>query len=74
MRRLLAFVGGVLSGGVIGAAIALLFTPASGDTMRESVRARYAAALKAGQDAAAQRRLDLEARLIEMTGPHPAAK
>jgi gas vesicle protein len=72
MRRLLAFIGGVLSGGAIGTAVALLFTPASGGAMREGVRARYADAIKAGQEAAAQKRQELEARLYEITGPHPA--
>lgn len=71
MRRLLAFAGGILSGGAIGTAVALLFTPASGDSMRRGIRDRYAAAIKAGQDAAAQKRQDLQVRLAEMTGPHP---
>ena len=39
MRRLLAFLGGVLGGGLIGTTVALLFTPASGDSMREGLRA-----------------------------------
>ncbi len=72
MRRLLAFIGGALSGGAIGTAIALLFTPASGTTMRKSLRARYQQAVEAGHAAAAHRRAELEAQLVEMTGPHPA--
>jgi len=71
MRRMLAFIGGVLSGGAIGTAIALLFTPTSGDSMRTSLRERVARAKQAGQEAAAQKRMELEAQLIEMTGPHP---
>jgi gas vesicle protein len=73
MRRWLAFIGGVLSGGAIGTAVALLFTPESGGAMRQSLRERYANALKAGDEAAARKRLQLEARLAEMTGPHPPA-
>ncbi len=72
MRRLLAFIGGALTGGAIGTAIALLFTPASGSTMRQSLRARYQRAVEAGQTAAVHRRTELEAQLVEMTGPHPA--
>lgn len=71
MRRMLAFIGGVLSGGAIGTAIALLFTPASGDSMRASLRDRADRAKQAGQEAAAQKRRELEAQLVEMTGPHP---
>jgi gas vesicle protein len=72
MRRLLAFIGGALTGGAIGTAIALLFTPASGGTMRQGLRARYQRAVEVGQTAATQRRAELEAQLVEMTGPHPA--
>jgi gas vesicle protein len=71
MRRLLAFIGGALAGGAIGTAIALLFTPASGGTMRQGLRARYQRAVEAGQTAATQRRAELEAQLVAMTGPHP---
>ncbi len=71
MRRFLAFLGGVLSGGAIGTAVGLLFTPQSGDTMRESLRQRYARAREAGNAAAEHRRRELEAQLAEMTGPHP---
>jgi gas vesicle protein len=71
MRRLLAFIGGALTGGTIGTAVALFFTPASGSTMRGGLRARYQRAVEAGQAAAAQKRAELETQLIEMTGPHP---
>lgn len=70
MRRLLAFLGGVLSGGAIGTAVALLFTPASGDSMRRGLRRRYQGALEAGQIAAQRKRQELEAQLVAMTGPH----
>jgi hypothetical protein len=72
MRRLWAFIGGALTGGVIGTAIALLFTPASGGTMRRGLRTRYRQAVEAGQTAATHRRAELEAQLVEMTGPHPS--
>lgn len=71
MRRILAFFGGVLSGGAIGTAMALLFTPRSGDAMRETLHQRYLNALAAGNEAAALQRQALEAKLVEMTGPHP---
>ncbi len=73
MRRALAFVGGVLSGGAIGTAVALLFSPKPGDAMRDGLRGRYQRALQAGREAAAQRRAELEAQLAAMTGAeHPA--
>ncbi len=74
MRRALAFVGGVLSGGAIGTAVALLFSPKSGDAMRDGLRARYERALQAGREAAAQRRAELEAQLAAMTGAEEPAE
>ncbi len=70
MRRLLAFIGGVLSGGMAGTLIGLLFTPASGHDMRYGLRQRYQNAIQAGQQAAADKRRELEAQLSELTsGP-----
>ncbi len=68
MRRMLAFLGGILSGGAIGTAIALLFTPKSGDSMRHGLRARYRNAIRAGEEAAALKRAELEAKLVEIAG------
>ena len=74
MRRALAFVGGVLSGGELGTAVALLFSPKSGDAMRDGLRGRYERALQAGREAAAQRRAELEAQLAAMTGAEEPAE
>jgi len=74
MRRALAFVGGVLSGGAIGTAVALLFSPSSGDAMRDGLHERYQRALQAGHEAAAQRRAELEAQLAAMTGAEGPAE
>jgi gas vesicle protein len=71
MRQLLAFVGGVLSGAAVGTAVVLLFTPASGSTMRQSLRERVDYAMEVGEAAAQRKRAELEAQLVEMTGPHP---
>ncbi len=71
MRRMLAFFGGLLSGSAIGTAVVLLFTPASGDALRGGLREHVNRAVRAGQDAAAQKRLEMESQLIDMTGPHP---
>lgn len=71
MRRVMAFLGGVLSGGAIGTAVALLFAPRSGDSMRLGLRQRVASARAAGDEAAAQRRRELEARLRNLTGAPP---
>ncbi len=68
MRRMLAFVGGVLSGGAIGAMVGLLFTPDPGKASRLSWRARWQRALEAGRAAAEARRAELEAQFQALTG------
>ncbi len=75
MRRWLAFIGGVLSGGAIGAVVGLLFTPDPGKASRLSWRARWQRALEAGQAAAEQRRAELEAQLQALlSGEPPSAE
>jgi gas vesicle protein len=67
MRRVLLFLGGILSGGTVGTVLALLFTPNSGASMRGDLRSRYQNALKAGEQAAQQKRAELEQQLAAMT-------
>lgn len=68
MSRLAKFAGGVLSGGVIGTLLGLLFTPDSGDAMRAGLRARYRNAVTVGKAAGELKRLELEAQFTQMTG------
>ncbi|NLX10143.1 MAG: YtxH domain-containing protein [Chloroflexi bacterium] len=70
MRRLLAFVGGVLSGGALGTGLVLFFTPASGDTLRERLRTRLFRAAQAGERAGQLKRQELEMELVSMTTPY----
>lgn len=69
MRRLMFFTGGVLCGVMIGAAVALLLAPASGDSMREDARRRFDGMMVEAQLAADKRRRELETQLAEMTTP-----
>jgi gas vesicle protein len=71
MRRLMFFTGGVLCGVMIGAAVALLLAPASGDSMREDARRRFDEMMVEAQLAADKRRRELETQLAEMTTPPP---
>ncbi len=72
MSRLASFAGGLLSGGLLGTLIGLLFTPDSGDEMRRQLRTRYRNALAAGSAAAELKRLEMEADLARLTGAPPA--
>jgi gas vesicle protein len=74
MRRLMFFAGGVLCGVVIGAAVALLLAPASGDAMREDAQSRFDGMLTEARLASERRRRELEAELAELTSPTPVPK
>ncbi len=72
MRRLMFFTGGILCGLMIGAAVGLLLTPASGDTLRSDARNRFEDAKAEARLASEQRRRELEAQLAAYT--HTPAK
>ena len=74
MRRLMFFAGGVLCGVVVGATVALLLTPESGDAMRAEARNRFDDAKREANLAAEKRRLELEAQLAQLTGTAPREK
>ncbi|MCB9438026.1 MAG: YtxH domain-containing protein [Anaerolineales bacterium] len=67
MRKLLLFVIGVSMGAVIGVALVMLLTPASGQDMRDGAREHFRQALDESARAAAKRRADLEKEYDEMT-------
>ncbi len=71
MRRLLFFAGGVMCGLAIGATLALLLAPASGDAMRSDAQARFDTMMTEARLASERRRRELEAQLTEMTNPQP---
>lgn len=67
MQRLLALAGGLVSGATIGTIVALLFTPKSGDEMRDDLERRKQRAMMAGRLAADAKRAELEAELAVLT-------
>ncbi len=71
MRKLMFFVGGILCGVAIGAALALLLAPASGDAMRSDAQHRFDNMMSEARLASERRRRELEAQLTEMTAPQP---
>jgi len=71
MRKLLSFVAGLLTGGVVGGAVALLLTPASGKDLQTQARQRAQMIQDEVRAAAAARRAELEAQLVELRKPKP---
>lgn len=70
MRKMIVFLMGVLSGSVVGAAIALLLAPASGAELRAQVAGRYHSVEEEVRSAAAARRAEMERQLQELRAPH----
>jgi gas vesicle protein len=59
MSRILAFLGGALSGAIVGAVAALLLTPNSGADLKEQARQRYNDMLDEGRKAGEARRSEV---------------
>jgi len=66
MRKLAAFLSGMLNGAIVGAVTALLLTPQSGKELREQARQRYNDMLDEGRKAADARRAEVLAEFEEM--------
>jgi gas vesicle protein len=81
MRRAISFLIGVVSGAMVGAAVAILLAPSSGQELQGQMRSRVQELIEEGRRAAAARRTELEAQLeafkrgapvvIESTGGQP---
>jgi len=69
MRRTLAFIYGSIIGGMIGAILALLIAPASGNELRLQVQERALFIQGELKSAAASRRIELERQLAALRAP-----
>jgi gas vesicle protein len=69
MRRIFTFFSGVVLGALVGAAVALLLTPASGEQLRGDIQTRYIELKEEVQQAADMRRQELEEQLRELRRP-----
>ncbi|MBZ0299132.1 MAG: YtxH domain-containing protein [Anaerolineae bacterium] len=66
MRRLSSWLIGLGFGAAVGAALVLLFAPASGQQISAAIRQGWADTLAAARQANAQRQAELEAELTRM--------
>ncbi|NIP43655.1 MAG: hypothetical protein GWN00_18115 [Aliifodinibius sp.] len=68
-NRIANFIAGALIGGVTGATLVMLFTPTSGEELREQIQIQIENVKADVQAATAARRAELEAELESLRRP-----
>lgn len=66
MNKFASFMGGMLVGGIIGAAVALLYSPASGKEMQQRITHSYEDIREGVLEAAETRRKELTTQLADL--------
>jgi gas vesicle protein len=70
MRQALSFFVGVITGGLVGATIAVLFTPVSGENLRFQIQERSIQLKDEIKTVAETRRAELERELATLREPY----
>ncbi len=74
MRRLFSFFAGAIMGGLVGATVAILLAPASGEDVRAQLRERSIRLQDEIRSAANDRRAELERELSALRSPRKKSK
>jgi gas vesicle protein len=69
MKGVMSFLSGAIMGGLVGATLALLFAPASGEQLRLQMQERADRIQQEVKQAAESRRIELEQQLAELRAP-----
>lgn len=69
MKKVAGFLTGAVMGGLVGATLALLLAPSSGDELRGQLQDRFGAFQDEIGKAMQEKRVELEAKLDEMRKP-----
>ncbi len=72
MKGLMNFLSGMVIGAMVGATLAILLAPSSGDELRDQLQSRVDTIQADVKQAAADRRAELEKQLAEMRAPRSA--
>jgi gas vesicle protein len=70
MRKVFSFIVGVIMGGLVGATVAILMAPASGEQMRAQLQERSIRLRDEVMAVAEARRAELERELTALRAPH----
>ena len=74
MNRVISFMSGAVMGALVGATLALLFTPASGEDLRVKMQEQVQRIQDEVKTATETRRTELEEQLATLRKPQPVAK
>jgi gas vesicle protein len=69
MNRLLSFLSGAVMGGLVGAAVAIILAPSSGEDLRLQMKDRAQQIQEEVKTAAVERRAELEQQLEVLRAP-----
>ena len=69
MKRITSFLSGAVMGALVGATLAILLAPASGNDLRSQMRERVEKLQMELKDAAKSRRIELEKQLSNLRQP-----
>jgi gas vesicle protein len=69
MRKFFSFLMGTVMGALVGATVALLLAPESGEELRGSIRQRFMALQEELGEVAASRKIELEKQLANLRQP-----
>lgn len=73
-NKFFSFLGGIVVGGLIGAAASLLMAAKPGREVQADIRREIDSVLEEGRRAAAARRAELERQLAELRGDLPLSR
>jgi gas vesicle protein len=74
MNKAIRFFSGVILGAMVGAAVAILLAPTSGDVLQKQIRGRVEAIQGEVRQASQERRQELEQQLANLRVPRQPEK
>jgi gas vesicle protein len=74
MNKVIRFFSGAILGAMVGAAVAILLAPTSGDMLQQQIRGRIEAIQGEVRQASKERRQELEGQLASLRAPRQPGK